>query len=162
MKIGMGIALIALLASCVGPTLSPASEGWWGGLPKYEIAAKSPLKATTSKQDEPPGVNGSPKACTRPLVQLDAMAADAVRDNPSLVYRKFSPADSAKLIAYINTQPPVSQTFDADSVVALVPGNKEAPVLVALFKAGCEVGKAVMVPHALYMEAVVGALGQDS
>lgn len=159
MKLTASLLLtLAFLTSCdAGPAYA---EGWWDAPAKSGIIVRIAAKATpVVKAPAAPAA----KTCTTHLAQVDAMAADAVERDPSLIYRKFSPADSAKLIAYINAQPPVARTFNADFFTALVPGDKEAPVLIGGFKDGCLVF-ASKVSHASYDTAlkIVLGLGQDS
>lgn len=94
------------------------------------------------------------------LSAVEAGARKAIEANPSITYVEFSPADSAKLVAYINAQPPVEQSYDADKVAALA-GDKETPVVVGLFKADCAV-MVVRVSRASYDAVLKTVLGQAS
>lgn len=94
------------------------------------------------------------------LSAIEAEVKKQTETHPSITYKEFSPADSAKLIAYINAQPPVEQTYDADKVVALA-ADKESSVIVDLFKAGCAV-MAVRVSRASYDAVLKTVLGQVS
>ena len=61
----------------------------------------------------------------------------------------------------MNAQPPVDRTIDANLVVALIPSDKETPILIGLFKAGCAVVE-VRVSRGSYDAVLKTVLGQDS
>ena len=86
------------------------------------------------------------------MVEAEQYAQSQVEANPDLEFVRFSPADSKRILNWLNKQPPLEIQYHDDTVGALIdkPNNQ---VLVAFSTNGC-VDWAKAIPYPIYLQTL--------